>query len=96
MTRTRYGWFDRRFARRKALAGGAATALGVGGLLAVGCGDDDDGGTTSTPTSAAGTTPSTVPASPKTGGTLRIHMPVDPPHLDMHRNAAHQLYTSRT
>lgn len=93
MTQTRYGWLDRRLARRKALAGGAATALGVGGLLAVGCGDDDDDGDTpSTPTSAPGTTPSAAAASPKTDGTLRIHMPVDPPHLDMHRNAAHQIY----
>ena len=35
-------YWRRRVSRRRVLAGGAATAVGAAGLVAVGCGDDDD------------------------------------------------------
>ena len=37
-------YWRRRVSRRRIIAGGAATAVGAAGLIAVGCGDDDDEG----------------------------------------------------
>ena len=48
-------YWRRRVSRRRVLAGGAATAVGAAGLVAVGCGDDDDDDTTTADPTAAAT-----------------------------------------
>ena len=50
-------YWRRRVSRRSVLAGGAATAVGAAGLVAVGCGDDDDDDTaTADPTATTAAT----------------------------------------
>ena len=56
-------YWRRRVSRRRVLAGGAATAVGAAGLVAVGCGDDDDDDTTTADPTATATTAATAVAT---------------------------------
>ena len=78
---------------RRTLLGGVA--LGAAGLWLAACGGDKDesSGASTSGTGATSTSGGSAGGdTPRRGGTLRIHMPVDPPNLDIHRQQAHQTY----
>jgi len=78
---------DRRFSRRRALAATSAGALGAAFLAACGGGDDDGGdGGGGTPEEASGLLAKREDTSKqaKSGGTLIMTNPADPPHFDPH------------
>lgn len=69
-----------RLSRRSLLQAGGIGLAGAAGAVMVGCGDDDDdapGGTNASP----GTQPQ-ASATPALGGTLRLPVLAEPPHLD--------------
>jgi ABC-type transport system substrate-binding protein len=78
---------DRRFSRRRALVASSAGALGAAFLAACGGGDDDgggDGGGGTKDTSGLLAKREDTSKQAKTGGTLIMDNPADPPHFDPH------------
>jgi peptide/nickel transport system substrate-binding protein len=75
-----------RVTRRRFVAGTSASAAGLAGLLAVGCGDDDDdtGGSSGDPsaTTATGTGTAANPGTPRQGGNLVFTDDRDPDTFD--------------
>src|SRR5690606_38662854 len=85
--------------RRGVLRGAAVGGAGLAGAALIGCGSDDDdgdGGGASTPTgggtasptetSAAGTSTPAAATGPKTGGTWKVNISLDPTSLDPYGN----------
>ncbi|MPZ99373.1 MAG: hypothetical protein GEU80_08570 [Dehalococcoidia bacterium] len=84
--------------RRGVLRGAAVGGMGLAGAALIGCGSDDDGGdgggdgppaSSATETGATATATEAVSTGPKSGGTWRVNIALDPTSLDPYGNLSY-------